>query len=1095
MTEQRLIDAAAREAIRTRLDRNFLVEAGAGSGKTSCLVDRMAALLAGGHCRPEKLAAVTFTRKAAGELKERFQVRLERMFREEKDPVVRQRLSEALGKMERTFVGTIHSFCSRLLRERPVEAGVTPDFTEIEGLEERLLSEMAWEDYLLEVRLQEPQAMEQLSELDLSPADLKEAFLQLIRYPDAEMVGEKTPYPDLSGVRARLEEFCLLAQQHLPVKQHPDGWDGLQATARRALRWQRMFDLQQDRYLLRLLEKMDKNAGPTFKRWPNREDAETLAKAFADFRENGLKPARKAWLEYRHFHLLAFLIPAAERYHDLRMRENKLNFQDLLMLAAKLLKNNPEVRAYFQERYTHLLVDEFQDTDPIQAEVMFFLTGTDLHEKDWTRLTPKPASLFVVGDPKQSIYRFRRADIQIYNRVKELIVSSGGEILNLTTNFRSLPGLIQWSNQAFADLFAPFKKPYQAEFVPMDPDPKKQVGNKEEDGGNCVYCLRLDDVKGNNQEQIARQDARRIAAWIHHCLTGGLKLSRTEEERARGLTEQPMPGDFLLLLRYKKYMSLYARALEGCAVPFVMSGGGGIAESTELKELLCLLQALADPDNPVPLVATLRGLFFGISDDQLYRFKRAGGRFSFLQDIPEDSDQEVQDVFLPVWETLRRFWRLTRNLPPSSAMQKIISELGILPLALAAELGKGRAGYILQALELQRDREVQGETSFSGAVDFLLRLLEDGAEEELDVEGGSTSSVRIMNLHKAKGLEAPVVILANPGRDPSHDPDLHVVRNSDRARGYMVIQKRGSFGSQTLALPPCWDDFQEEEKKYQQAEELRLLYVAATRAKDLLVISTYPKKPDKSPWYPLEQFLMEKENLPVLELPAAQKDARAEPIMLPMLEQARESLAMEMNAIVSSTFARRSATGAGSEKKVPGRTTQGRGTAWGKVIHAALENMIKGIPGGKQATQHAITDFDENRLLALAEKLIRQQGDPSVQPDEVLRALKKITASPFWQRVCASSERHTEVPFGLQENETYITGVVDLVFREAGVWVLVDYKTDAVEDDAHLQALVEHYTPQVELYCHCWEAITGEKVVEAGLFFTDRAYHIKIMES
>ena len=139
-----------------------------------------------------------------------------------------------------------------------------------------------------------------------------------------------------------MKEFCLLAQQHLPVKQYPDGWDGLQATARRALRWQRMFDLQQDRYLLRLLEKMDKNAGPTFKRWPNREDAETLAKAFADFRENGLKPARKAWLEYRHFHLLDFIIPAAERYHDLRMSENKLNFQDLLMLAAKLLKNNPK---------------------------------------------------------------------------------------------------------------------------------------------------------------------------------------------------------------------------------------------------------------------------------------------------------------------------------------------------------------------------------------------------------------------------------------------------------------------------------------------------------------------------------------------------------------------------------------------------------------------------------------------------------------------------------------------------------------------------------------------------------------------------------
>ncbi len=857
---KKLKDAVAREAIRTRLEENFLVEAGAGSGKTTKLVDRMAALLAGGFCHPQKLAAVTFTRKAAGELKEKFQLRLEEMFRKEDDPRVKERLGEALGKMEGIFVGTIHSFCARLLKERPVEAGIAPDFAEIEGLEEKLLEEKAWEDYLLEVRFNGGNLLEQLGKLDLSPEDIKGAFRELNRYPDVEMISSKADYPDLTSVRAKLNNFCQLARKQLPSQQPPQGWDDLQKVVLRALRWQRMFDLQQDRYLLRLLEKMDQNAKPTYKRWPSKDETKELEGIFNDFREKEIQPAIKAWQEYRHFHLLNFLLPAAESYREMRRRENKLNYQDLLMLSAELLKYNPEVRSYFQESYTHLLVDEFQDTDPIQAEIMFYMTGGELSEKDWTKLNPRPGSLFVVGDPKQSIYRFRRADIDTYNRVKDMISKSGGEVLYLTSNFRSLPGIIDWTNLAFADLFTPLSPPYQAGFVPMD-----RVREKEKGTCSGVYKLNLEGVKGNNSEEIARQDASRIASWIHGSLEGDIALSRTGEEREKGLGAEPLPGDFLILVRYKKHMSLYARALEARGIPFILSGGGDISQSVELQELICLLQSLADPDNPVPLVAALRGLFFGVSDDYLYRYKNAGGRFYFFSSIPRDLEPEVREVFEPAWETLKQFWKWTRELPPSSAVERIVSELGFIPLALAGELGRGRAGYLLQALELLRQQESLGERGFPQAVDFLQRLLEEGLEEELDIEGGGTSAVRIMNLHKAKGLEAPVVILANPGRDPSHDPDLHVVREREKAGGYLVIQKEAFYSRKTLALPPQWDHYQEEERKYQEAEGVRLLYVAATRAKNLLVISTYPRKPENSPWYPLEEFLADKEELPLLE--------------------------------------------------------------------------------------------------------------------------------------------------------------------------------------------------------------------------------------
>jgi len=204
-----LNDQADRDKIRNDLDQTFLVEAGAGSGKTAGLVDRMVALLAAGKCEPEKLAAVTFTRKAAGELKERFQAGLEKRLRYEEDPANMERLSEALEKIERVFTGTIHSFCSRVLRERPIEAGIAPDFQEVEeGLEEKMLSDLAWEEYVIAIGADEPQKLDELERLDLSIAVLKEAFRLINKYPDVEIKKLEISRPDFSRARMRWTAFA-----------------------------------------------------------------------------------------------------------------------------------------------------------------------------------------------------------------------------------------------------------------------------------------------------------------------------------------------------------------------------------------------------------------------------------------------------------------------------------------------------------------------------------------------------------------------------------------------------------------------------------------------------------------------------------------------------------------------------------------------------------------------------------------------------------------------------------------------------------------------------------------------------------------------
>ncbi|MCW3490496.1 UvrD-helicase domain-containing protein [Dethiobacter alkaliphilus] len=1069
MNRVQLQDEQARQAIKTRLTETFLVEAGAGSGKTTSLVQRMTALISTGQCQMENMAAVTFTRKAAGELRERFQEKLEKEYQSTTDPTTKQTLETALSQLDRAFIGTIHSFCSRLLRERPVEAGMSPDFTEIEGLEEKILAQTAWEEYLLEVRFTQPQLLKQIRQIDVSPQDLKEAYHQLTLYPDVELATTSAPYPDFAPARKSLNDLLLLAETALPLNPPDGGWDQLQRLLRQALRWRRFFDLNDDRNLIRLLSKLNKKKKVVQKKWLTKETAKQIQAFFDHFRESDIQPTLRQWWEYRYPHLLEFLLPAVAHFQTVRQRENQVNFQDLLMRTAALLKNNSEVRGYFQNRYTHLLVDEFQDTDPIQAEIMMFLTGCDLTETDWTKISPKPGALFVVGDPKQSIYRFRRADIDTYNRVKDLIKKANGEVLHLTANFRSLTEIIDWVNPVFNDLLTQSVAPYQADAVSMQPVRKNHPDNT---GG--IFKIEIPGITYHKQETIVSEDAARIAAWIRTCLDGNVTLTRTAEEEQAGLSATPSPNDFLILVRYKDYMSLYARALEEYNIPFSLSGASDIAASLELQELHLLLQALADPDNPVPLVATLRGLFFGVSDEDLYRLKKANGRFCLLSPIPDDPTVEN---FIPIWEQLQQYRAWTRELPPSSAIENIISDLGLIPYALAGSMGKGRTGYILQLLELIRSREQNGQTTFPATVDFFSELLEVGMEEELDVEAGIAPAVRIMNLHKAKGLEAPVVFLANPGKTVTREPNLHVSRTSGTPKGYLQISKRENYASEIFAQPTNWEVHQAEETLYQQAEEARLLYVAATRAKNILIISTYPAKADKSPWYPLEEFM---ESIPTLDIPQVQLPAKEESqtqITPETLQAVNQQIQENIARVITPTYTRCTVTDLTKDAEAPERRYTGRGMSWGNVIHNALEALVK---------------YENIDLEALIPQLLQQEGRAEDEKEEVLALLQEITETPFWQRVQRASEKHTEVPFGIYENDHYLTGTIDLAFREKEGWVLVDYKTDTVRDDAHRQELVTYYTLQLKEYAKRWEEMTGERVKAKGILLIDEMFYASI---
>ncbi|MFH1349494.1 MAG: UvrD-helicase domain-containing protein [Pseudomonadota bacterium] len=1059
-------DQKNRDMIVQKLDASMLIEAGAGSGKTTSLVDRMLALIGEGSCTVDRMAAVTFTRKAAAELKGRFQIALEDIVKEEKDQARRERYQTALAGLNLLFTGTIHSFCARLLRERPVEARLDPDFEELEEEENTILRDQCWAEYVEGLYAEGAPILNEIMELGLDPANLVETYRNVALYPEVEAIRNKEARPDFSREKALLREYLAFSYKALPKKVPEKGWDSLQKIIRQARLRVRHLDMNQDRDFIKVLTGLEKSPGITQYKWPGGKDtAKDQLAAFDKFRQEVVDPSLEQWRRYCHYFIMELVMPAVEYFEKVRQKDSLMNYNDLLLKSAELLRENEEVRRYFQERFTHLLVDEFQDTDPIQAEVIMYLTGEDVEEKSWRSLKVRPGSLFIVGDPKQSIYRFRRADIDTYNEVKRIIKDSGGLIIPLTTNFRSLPAVCEWINPVFKAKFPAEATQYQPAFERLDPF--KDMKN----GG--VKRITIDKIKYNPQREIALQDAERIASFIDWALKGDLDISRTEEELKKGEKQKTGPGDFMILLRYKEHLPVYARALEAHGIHYEVSGGGAFNESEELRHLLNLLATVADPEDQVSLIATLRGIFYGISDDLLYRFRAAGGFFSYLAGQEKCVDEEAKERIGSVLSEIGEFYRWSRTKPPAAALSMILDHLGIVPLAMTRDMGESRAGNLLKAAEIALWESGKTLNSFPDMVERLEQYYTELDVEEMSIEPGKENVVRIMNLHKAKGLEAPVVFLADPLKEVSHEPSLHIARMEDRAVGYFVASnQKGEFQREAVGLPPNWQEYERLEQAYQQAEEERLLYVATTRAKQLLVVSMYPEKLNKGGWKDLYPYLIEVEELEALE------DEEAPPV-IPEGKISPESFAEgsrqiaeristgKLHSYKSETVTKASKD---SDKKVPFSEDTGRGMSWGRIIHKMLEILARGEP------------ID---LELIAENLLKEEERPLSERDEVVAAVKAVASSELWKRMKRATEALVEVPFSLkiegEELPRIISGAIDLAFKEPEGWVIADYKTDKV--DGNLDSLIAYYKPQVEMYRDFWQKMSGENVKEVGLYF------------
>jgi ATP-dependent helicase/nuclease subunit A len=863
-----LIDQSARDQIATALKATLVVEAAAGTGKTTELVKRILRVLATGATEVEHIVAVTFTEKAAGELKLRLREALERERGAATDANARERLDNALGSLEEAHVNTIHGFCAELLRERPVEARVDPLFRVLTETQSERVFDEAFGGWLQQQLSDPPEGVRralrrsapfsfsgvrprqdgpidrlQRAAWDLSqwrdfptpwtrrPFNRDQQIEQLVSelhalaaMSDAPSYANDVLFMDLAAVRHLSQEIRLQQEGTEAATFAPIDLDAIEA---------RLVELARDRNFSRARH----GRGPGYRKGVTRAELVAAVDAFRTHLD-GFRLDADADLAAL---LQQELMDAARKYEELKARSGSLDFLDLLLKARDLVKSNEDVRRGFQERFTHIFVDEFQDTDPLQAEILLLLAAADPSETDWRKVTPIPGRLFLVGDPKQSIYRFRRADVGVYRDVCERLIDCGAIPVKLTASFRSVPQIQACLNAAFSPVMTGDSFTLQADYVPLSPyrkDPARQP---------AVVSLPVPAPYGTRNVSAMAIEASTpdaIGAFVDWLVSdSGWKVT----ERTG---EQPVPVQAKhVCLLFRRFLSFgddithpYVQALEARGVRHVLVGGKTFHDREEVETIRAALAAIEWPDDELSVFATLRGALFAIGDEELLEWKLGSREQGFGVFHPFRIPRLIAPPHLaPIGGALQLLQQLHRRrnyVPVAETIQELLNATRAHVGFVLRAGGEQALANVLHVAELARQYEATGGISFRGFVDELRIAAETSQASEAPILEEGSDGVRIMTVHKAKGLEFPVVILADPTCKLSPAEASRWIAKDER----VCALKLAGWAPIDLVLHG------EEERAREQAEAQRLAYVAATRARDLLVVPVIGDGPYDGGW-------------------------------------------------------------------------------------------------------------------------------------------------------------------------------------------------------------------------------------------------------
>jgi ATP-dependent exoDNAse (exonuclease V) beta subunit len=1082
-------DAATRAAIQADLDATLFVEAGAGSGKTQSLVDRVVALVTRGGVPMREIVAVTFTEKAAAELRDRIRRELE-----QNALGGDERAAAALDELDAAAVSTLHSFAQRLLTEHPIEAGLPPRVEVLDDIASQVAFEERWTRFI-DRALDDP-ALERALLLAVN-ADTSLATLRTIALAcnaNWDLVAERMgPEPDPPAL-ATDELLAALDALGTHADACTDADDRLLDCLVELAQWADRLRRAPDEYeQLRLLTE----AAPKFRtssgrkdNWRAPSDVATVRAGVAAVRDQAAAVARtvtEATVRRLAWEIAQFTLREATE----RRRSGRLEFHDLLVLSRAVLRDPRhgwDVRQRLRARYTRLLLDEFQDTDPIQCDLAALIASGDPHarERPWHALAVDPGRLFVVGDPKQSIYRFRRADIAAFLRARDAF---GAESQRLTRNFRTTRPVIEFVNHVFRDLIVA-EEESQPEYVALLP---------ERDAapiGPAVALLGIDaHADAPRANELREREAADVVAAIRTALADRWSVARRAPDGSVAWDACRL-GDIAVLLPARTSLGHLEDALDAAGVPYRAETSSLVYSTREIRDLLLVLQAIDDPTDELALVSALRSPVFGCGDDDLYRFRvEHGGHWNHQAPVPESLP--VTDPVAEAMAALASWHDARLWLGPSELLDRIVRERRVLEVGFA----QGRPRDLWRRVRFVIDQaRAFSEAEAAGLRDFLrwadLQSAEGSRVVETVLPETDDDAVRILTIHGAKGLEFPVAIVS--GMSTS-------VRG--RRSGVQLLFPHDSLGyALRVSARVTTEEFERYEPIDEQMdfhEKLRLLYVALTRARDHLVVSVHRsvrsgEPGDRVRWTHSELLWAAAESAPNwCALDAIATDVSAPHGAAPAPVDPGlgwdEWLAARDRAVADGARRRvRSATSVASDATAvappsvlvpsvdPGLAKDARdlelppwnkgryGSAIGRAVHAVLQtvDLVTGAGVDETASAQAAAEGVIGREQQIAEL--------------VLSAL-------------ASSTVHDAVASGAYRREMYVAtavegvtleGYVDLVYRlPAGGLVVVDYKTDAWRDTTDLDDKLARYRLQGASYALALEAATGEPVHRCVFLF------------
>jgi len=1093
-------DAAARDRVRTDLDATLFVEAGAGTGKTAALVWRIVALVDSGRAELAGIAAISFTEAAAAELRERIRRAL-LDGGDLLDPIVAERRAAAVDQVDEAALTTIHGFAHRVLAEHPLEAGLPLRFEVLDEIGASLVLERRFAQFL-DALYDDVEARDLVGAAELlrvSPDHLRSLFWQIDERRESAAARRRPHQPG----DASAEDLARIARIAPAVEASIAATVGAcrAAVAMRVgasdpadLLFDRLTRIEGDLarlepeadwldqlgWLVGLREQKVGNLGRQ-DAWgePSVGEVRDAVRVFDEARLDAVRTIADVVMTALGSRLETEVASFAED----RRRSGTLQFHDLLVFARDLVRSSVAVRRELQQRYRYILVDEFQDTDPLQVELVLAL-GSEGRDGPVV-----PGRLFFVGDPMQSIYRFRGADLASYHGTRAIL--GGPEPVRLSTNFRSVPGVLDFVNEVFGRLVGedasgvPERteefsgRPGEPAREPVSPLVFLGAARGPLPGQPPVVL-----VGSGDPELTARTRRERESADVATIIAEAVETAWPVEDPAG--TRPARYGDVAVLVPTRTGLGELEAAFESAGIEFRFAESSLVYASSEVRDLLAVLRAVEDRGDDRDVIAALRTPAFGCSDRDLVEHRAAGGTWRLGAVVAGRVDPVAAGL-----ADLAELSLLTGRLGVVELLETVVKRR-----KLRQQLAAGR--HPLEALRrlefvLERARGFvdAGGTSLSEMLAFMEQEAVVGVRRsDAALALGDPDAVRVLTVHGAKGLEFPIVVLAELGGPPRPATRGPAVFRSGAGRIELSIRS-GLATSGFAAL-------RDAEAAEARREAVRLCYVAATRARDHLVVSLHhrpsaggerslaelvagaaptglPSGPGAGPLpgSPLQGRF-------VLGAPPRIDEAGYDRV----LEARRELLAfvaapsrVVATALEGDRPPRRSEGSPGAGSSDPGREeVDDGGISWrraraatrvGRAVHSVLQRID--LRSGE----------DLAGLVRHAAAVERCEEDS----EEIAHLVGAALGSASVREAAASPMLHRELPFALPVPGGLLEGVVDLCYRTPDGLVGVDYKTDALGERDVLAEHALRYRLQVGAYAYALGELTGEPLARFVLVF------------